>query len=168
MKAGLFVLVWLPLACCQVLAELPEQKPRAKTGTVFPVAATPRTLTPVMEAELRGCFSFFWNEWVADATLPTHGLNAGDYVGLKRHMPLAIESQGFYFPVIVLGVERGWVEREVARKRVLVALDSLLRLQHFHGFFYHFIDVESGQRGRCGRGWPQPAHSRHLLLRALP
>ena len=147
MKAGLFVLVWLPLACCQVLAELPEQKPRAKTGTVFPVAATPRTLTPAMEAELRGCFNFFWNEWVADATLPTHGLNAGDYVGLKRHMPLAIESQGFYFPVIVLGVERGWVEREAARKRVLAALDSLLRLQHFHGFFYHFIDVESGQRG---------------------
>lgn len=118
------------------------------TPTAFPVAAIQRELTPAMAEELRGCFDFFWNEWVADPALPTYGLNAGDYVGLKKTMPLAIESQGFYFPVIVLGVERGWVERSEGEKRVLAALDSLLKLKHFHGFFYHFIDVQTG-----GRGW---------------
>ena len=114
---------------------------------LFPVSVTPHDLTPAMVKELRGCFDFFWNEWVVDPALPTYGLNAGDYVGLKKTMPLAIESQGFYFPILVLGVERGWVDRKQAEDRVLVALDSLLKLKHFHGFFYHFIDVETGARG---------------------
>ena len=63
-------------------------------------------------------------------------------------MPLAIESQGFYFPIIILGIERGWIDREVGRQRVLASLDSLLQLQHFHGFYYHFIDIKTG-----GPGW---------------
>jgi hypothetical protein len=122
-------------------------EPDSQDGS-FAVQSTPQELTPAMAEELRGCFDFFWNEWVADPALPTYGLNAGDYIGLKKTMPLAIESQGFYFPVIVLGVERGWIERSEAEKRVLAALDSLLKLKDFHGFFYHFIDVETG-----GRGW---------------
>ena len=28
----------------------------------FPVASTPKPLTPLMERELRGCFDFFWKE----------------------------------------------------------------------------------------------------------
>ena len=119
----------------------------------FPVAEDPRPLKRGMEKELRGCFDFFWNEWVRDESLPTYGLNAGDYVGLRRHVPLAIESQGFYFPVIILGIERGWIEHEAGRQRVLAALDSLLQLRHFHGFFYHFIDLKTG-----GPGW----HSKNV------
>jgi hypothetical protein len=119
----------------------------------FPVAEDPRPLTSGMEKELRGCFDFFWNEWVRDESLPTYGLNAGDYVGLRRHVPLAIESQGFYFPVIILGIERGWIEHEAGRQRVLAALDSLLQLRHFHGFYYHFIDLKTG-----GPGW----HSKNV------
>ena len=119
-----------------------------QTEHEFPVAIDPHPLTGGMEEELRGCFDFFWNEWVRDESLPTYGLNAGDYVGLRRYVPLAIESQGFYFPVIVLGVERGWIEYEAGRRRVLAALDSLLQLPHFHGFYYHFIDLKTG-----GPGW---------------
>ena len=48
----------------------------------FPIAADPQPLTVDMEEELRGCFDFFWNEWVRDESLPTYGLNAGDYVGI--------------------------------------------------------------------------------------
>ena len=114
----------------------------------FPVTADPQPLTVDMEKELRGCFDFFWNEWVRDESLPTYGLNAGDYVGIHRYVPLAIESQGFYFPIIILGVERGWIEREAGRQRILAALDSLLQLRHFHGFYYHFIDLKTG-----GPGW---------------
>ncbi len=120
---------------------------------LFPVAADAHPLTVGMEEELRGCFEFFWNEWVRDESLPTYGLNAGDYIGIHRHVPLAIESQGFYFPIIILGIERGWIDREVGRQRVLAALDSLLQLRHFHGFYYHFIDIKTG-----GPGW----HSKNV------
>ena len=44
----------------------------------FPVADTPRPLTPLMERELRGCFDFFWKEWITDPASPTYGLTDGD------------------------------------------------------------------------------------------
>ena len=125
-----------------IAADIEQMEPE------FPVASDPQPLTESMEEELRGCFEFFWNEWVRDETLPTHGLTSGDYIGIHRYVPLAIESQGFYFPIIILGIERGWIDREVGRQRVLASLDSLLQLQHFHGFYYHFIDIKTG-----GPGW---------------
>jgi hypothetical protein len=30
--------------------------------SAFPVASTPKPLTPLMERELRGCFDVFWKE----------------------------------------------------------------------------------------------------------
>ena len=91
----------------------------------FPVAVDPHLLTGGMEEELRGCFDFFWNEWVRDESLPTYGLNAGDYVGLRRHVPLAIESQGFYFRSLFS------VSREAGLKGRWVGRESLLHLIHF-------------------------------------
>ena len=79
-----------------IAADIEQMEPE------FPVASDPQPLTESMEEELRGCFEFFWNEWVRDETLPTHGLTSGDYIGIHRYVPLAIESQGFYFPIIIL------------------------------------------------------------------
>jgi hypothetical protein len=113
----------------------------------FSVKPSPRELTPVMERELRGCFDFFWNEWIDDTALPTHGMNAGDYVGMIRNVPIAIENQGFYFPIIVIGVERGWITREEGEQRTLAAMRSIRDLKHFDGFHYHFTDKASGLQG---------------------
>ncbi|MBT6459112.1 MAG: hypothetical protein HOK57_04740, partial [Planctomycetaceae bacterium] len=147
-----FVRFFLLVCTCEVLfcsgyVQADSTEASAITDS-FPVVTDPQQLTSHMEEELRGCFNFFWNEWVRDKTLPTYGLNAGDYIGIHRYVPLAIESQGFYFPVIVLGVERGWIDREAGRQRVLAALDSLSKLRHFNGFYYHFIDIKTG-----GPGW---------------
>jgi hypothetical protein len=113
----------------------------------FPVADTPRELTPPMEGELRGCFDFFWHEWVKAPTSPTYGMTCGDYVGLDMPSPIPIEEQGFYFCAIVIGVDRGWIPRERGETRILIALNSLKTLKNIHGFNYHFIDKKTGLRG---------------------
>ena len=115
--------------------------------STFPVASTPKPLTPLMERELRGCFDFFWNEWISDPTSPTYGLTAGDYVGLSMYSPIPVEEQGFYFAAIVIGVERGWITREEGEHRILIALKSLKKLKRIKGFWYHFIDPDTGRRG---------------------
>ena len=116
-------------------------------NTLFPVAPAPQKLSPLMERELRGCFDFFWKEWVSDPKSPTYGMTNGDYVGMKIYSPLAIEEQGFYFTAIIIGVERGWISREEGEKRILITLKTLKNLKRINGFWYHFIDPDTGKRG---------------------
>ena len=71
----------------------------------------------------------------------------GDYVGMNKYSPIAIEEQGFYFAAIIIGVERGWITREEGEKRILITLRSLAKLERIRGFWYHFIDQDSGKRG---------------------
>ena len=114
--------------------------------SAYPVEETPHELTPLMERELRGCFEFFWQEWVSDPSLPTCGMTCGDYVGMNVHSPIPIEEQGFYFTAIVSAVERGWVSRSEGYERVLLALKSIRKLKNFRGHYYHFYDKD-GRRG---------------------
>ena len=120
---------------------------KQETHSLFEVQSTPRTLTTLMERELRGCFDFFWKEWNADPRSPTYGMTNGDYVGMNKYSPLSIEEQGFYFTAIIIGVERGWITREEGEKRILITLRSLAKLERIRGFWYHFIDQDSGKRG---------------------
>ncbi|MHC5115492.1 MAG: hypothetical protein ACYSQY_00290, partial [Planctomycetota bacterium] len=113
----------------------------------LPVEDTPRELTPLMERELRGCFDFFWNEWVSDPDSPTYGMTCGDYIGMDMPSPVVIEEQGYYFAAIVIGVERGWITRQQGYDRVLITLNSLRKLKNIKGFYYHFIDRDTGLRG---------------------
>ncbi|MEK9983700.1 MAG: hypothetical protein VW879_03070 [Opitutae bacterium] len=100
-----------------------------------------------MERELRGCFEFFWEEWNDDPNSPTYGMSNGDYVGLNRYSPIPIEHQGFYFTAVIIGVERGWISREDGENRIIITLKTLKSLKRIKGFWYHFIDPDSGKRG---------------------
>lgn len=119
----------------------------AVSRSLFPVVRDAKPLTPLMARELRGCFDFFWNEWVEDPQSPTYGLTNGDYVGLGRYSPIPIESQGFYLVAIVIGAERGWITRKAGHDRAVIALRTLKKLKRIRGFYYHFIDPKTGKRG---------------------
>ncbi|MBT3666810.1 MAG: hypothetical protein HN548_04960 [Opitutae bacterium] len=116
-------------------------------NSIFPVKENPQELTPLMERELKGCFDFFWEEWNDDPKSPTYGMSNGDYVGLYKYSPIPIEHQGFYFTAIIIGVERGWISREEGEKRIIITLKTLRDLKRINGFWYHFINPDTGKRG---------------------
>ena len=118
----------------------------SSTDLAYSVADDPKPLTPLMNRELRGCFDFFWKEWVSDPKSPTHGMTDGDYVGMDKYSPMSVESQGFYFATIVIGVERGWITRKQGRERILATLRSIKKLKNINGFYYHFIERDTGLR----------------------
>jgi hypothetical protein len=66
----------------------------------------------------------------------------------KDRYPVAsIASTGFGLTALCIGVERGWISREDAYERIVTTLDYFLtQMQHKRGFFYHFVDMYSGQR----------------------
>lgn len=66
----------------------------------------------------------------------------------------SIASTGFGLAALCVGAERGWITKEGARKRALLALDAFLPKAEGvepladgrFGFFYHFLNIHTGKR----------------------
>lgn len=67
----------------------------------------------------------------------------------------SIAAVGFGLTVYAVGVERGWITRQQARERTLATLEFFRQAPRgpepsgrtaYRGFFYHFLDMETGQR----------------------
>ena len=65
--------------------------------------------------------------------------------------PSSIAAVGFGLTALVIGAERGWLDKDKVYDRILTTLrffkDSA---EGEHGFFYHFLDMKTGKRYR----WP--------------
>ena len=92
-------------------------------------------------------FHFFW-----DLTPPLTGLTPDRYPTPSFS---SIAGAGFALTAYPIGVERGYVSREAARKRVLDTLHYLWTARQdtsaagsigYKGFFYHFLNPASGDR----------------------
>jgi hypothetical protein len=94
-------------------------------------------------------FEFFRDSAnVKNGAVPDHWpRDDGDYFA-------SIASMGFGLTAYGIGVERGWMPRGEAVKRTLATLHFLHDAPQGdakdatgnHGFFYHFLDMETGQR----------------------
>jgi hypothetical protein len=93
-------------------------------------------------------FNFFWNEaspvtgQVKDRALASGG-------GTEKMSSIA--ATGFGLTSLCIGDSRGYRKSSEIQARVLATLRFLYnRLPHVHGFFYHFIDIDTGARwGKC-------------------
>lgn len=92
----------------------------------------------------RASFEFFWQEasaatgQVKDRAL----LNGND----NRRMA-SIAATGFGLTALCIGDARGFRKPEEIRERVRATLRFLAdKLPNVHGFYYHFIDIETGAR----------------------
>src|SRR6185503_14141524 len=92
-------------------------------------------------------FHFFW-----DLTPPETGLTPDRYPSPSF---ASISGAGFALTAYPIGVERGYVSREAARRRVLDTLRYLWNAPEdtsrsgsigYKGFFYHFLDPKTGHR----------------------
>ena len=88
-------------------------------------------------------FNFFWNEasprtgQVKDRALALGGDN--------RRMS-SIAATGFGLTSLCIAERRGYKKSAVIAERVKKTLQFVADMPHEHGFFYHFIDIETGQR----------------------
>jgi hypothetical protein len=106
---------------------------------------------PMLDEELldrlqRGAFGYF-----ADAINPTNGLVADTS---RRGSPASIAVVGLALSAYTVAVERGWLAREDAARRTLLTLrffetsaqGSAADATGYNGFYYHFLNLESGKR----------------------
>ncbi|PLY39794.1 hypothetical protein CSZ94_24450 [Janthinobacterium sp. ROICE36] len=72
----------------------------------------------------------------------------------RPHWPASIAATGLALTTYPIGVERGWMSRALALERTLTTLQFLAVSKQggaadasgHHGFFYHFLDIDSGKR----------------------
>ena len=113
--------------------------------------ASPRSAGSLVEPVLidleERTFRFFW-----DTANPKNGLVPDRYPTPSFSSVAAI---GFGLTSYPIGVERGYVTRQEARKRVLTTLRFLYNapqgphqygMSGYKGFFYHFLDMKTGER----------------------
>ncbi|MCI0623601.1 MAG: hypothetical protein L0387_18400 [Acidobacteria bacterium] len=111
-------------------------------------ASAERQLTKEDDAFLeeleRASFQYFW-----DQASPRTGLvkDRAKVNGADPRDVASIAATGFGLTAICIAEKRGFVSAEKARQRVLATLQFFRkRMLHQRGFFYHFVNVHSGER----------------------
>ncbi|MEO8936361.1 MAG: glucoamylase family protein [Burkholderiaceae bacterium] len=90
-------------------------------------------------------------EYFVKQTHPRNGLVADTS---RPGSPSSIAVVGFALSAYPVAVERGWIAREDAVQRTLLALRFFSSSDQgggvastgYHGFYFHFLDLESGRR----------------------
>lgn len=98
----------------------------------------------VLNLEQRKSFDFFWETTNTKEGSLGYGLSRDRYPGNPNIASIA--SVGFALSAYVIGADEGFVTKEEASTRVNKTLDTLLRLDHKNGFFFHFLNMETGAR----------------------
>ncbi|MDD5423851.1 MAG: glucoamylase family protein [Candidatus Omnitrophica bacterium] len=91
---------------------------------------------------------FFWEE-----ANPENGLIKDNCTAfMADNAPMAsIASVGFGLPALCVAVDRGWLPKDKVEQRIITTLKFFRdRAECVHGFYYHFLDMRSGERwGGC-------------------
>jgi hypothetical protein len=92
----------------------------------------------------QACFLYFWEQ----ANLKTGQVeDRGSADGGSPRNASSIAATGFGLTALCIAASRGWEEDATVRDRVRTTLSFALKnIQHQHGFLYHFVNGETGQR----------------------
>lgn len=127
-------------------ADLPAATPAEPTPAPTPSPATPITPTidDAIAYEMKGSFDFFWEQANTDSESAGFGLIRDRYPGSAGVASVA--AVGFGLTAYPIGVEEGYISYEEGFERASGTLDTLLAMDRVEGFFYHFVDMETGAR----------------------
>ena len=119
----------------------------APSARVASTATVESRADPFLDTVQKRTFRWFW-----DVTSPSTGLTPDRWPTRTFSSVAAI---GFALSSYIVGSERGYVSRADAADRALVTLRFLYQLPQgpsatgvagYHGFFYHFLDLDTGMR----------------------
>lgn len=98
----------------------------------------------LMEEIERAAFDFFWTE----ASAVTGQIrDRAPAAGGGTNTFASIASTGYGLTALCIGDKRGYGKAAEIKARVVTTLDFLAnKMPHEHGFYYHFVDLNTGAR----------------------
>ena len=116
-------------------------KPSEEAVASFPYTGTDEQLLDDVE---HTAFQFFWEQAHPRTGLVKDRARAS---GTDTYTVASIASTGFALTALCIGDVRGYMPTPAIRARVVATLNSVANLVEGHnGFYYHFVDWETGQR----------------------
>lgn len=95
-----------------------------------------------IEAVQRAAWRYLWQ-----GANPQNGLVPDHIEAGKSGVPASVAVVGMALSALAVATENGWVSRREAAQRALATLRFFAReAAHHGGFFFHFLDVERGER----------------------
>lgn len=125
----------LPVAAC---GKAPE-----KEDYTFTIK---EELNETVLAEAEACFRYLWETAQTDETSGAYGLVRDRYPSSRNVASTA--ATGFALAAIPYGIEKGWITKEEGAERVEKTMDTLLSLENYSGFLYHFINMLNGNHSK--------------------
>jgi hypothetical protein len=99
---------------------------------------------PLLEELERGAFRFFWEQANPETGLVRDRFNVRKP---DKSEQASIAATGFGLTALCIGEKREYISRPESLRRVLDTLRFLWKkLPHHRGFFYHWANVNTGQR----------------------
>jgi hypothetical protein len=108
-----------------------------------PPATAPVSDDQFLDSVERAAFLFFWEQASAATGQVKDRALAG---GNDSRTVSSIAATGFGLTALCIGDQRGYQDSAQVKARVLATLNFLVNQANVHGFFYHFVDMNSGQR----------------------
>lgn len=155
----LVVLMVFGLFACETGETLPTD-PRDPTVPTEPVDTTPpvnntlyrtnvrENVEEIVLLEHERGFLFFWELANTNESSPGYGLipdRFNTFTDTKGGIS-SIASVGFGLTAIPVGIESGYITREAGEDRAYRTLLTFQNMQRTHGFWYHFVDMNTGLR----------------------
>lgn len=98
----------------------------------------------VLKEEHRLSFNYLWEQVNTDENSDGYGLVRDRYPDNQTLSSTA--AVGFSLAAIPAGVENGWITYDEGYNRVNKTLDTLKNLERTSGFYYHFVNINTGKR----------------------
>jgi len=108
------------------------------------ITRVPVSIDEIIEWEMRGSFDFFWERANLDENSPGYGLIRDRYPGSEGIASIA--AVGFGLTAYPIGVEKHYISFDEGFDRANRTLDTLLGMERKEGFYYHFVDMQTGKR----------------------
>lgn len=98
----------------------------------------------ILKAEKISSIKYFLEQSNQDISSDGYGLTRDRYPGSPNIASIA--STGYSLSALPLAVEEGLLTLDEAFDRASKTLDTLLNMDNIEGFFYHFVDINTGKR----------------------
>ena len=145
---SLLVISTLLVGCTILTEPLADTKPLPSPTSTAVDSAKPtsdlRDNDALLDEIAYRSFLFFWQE-----ANPHTGLikDRANNFGEDDYTVASIAAVGFGLTALCVGQEWGWITPEQAFERTLTTLLFFRdEMEHVHGFYYHFVDLNTGER----------------------
>ncbi|MBU2927665.1 glucoamylase family protein [Winogradskyella psychrotolerans] len=132
----IFIMALSIFACKQGGKQLPKE--------VFQPEVE-RTENSLLDTIQYQTINYFWEGAEPNSGLARERLHLDDEYALSPKQTVTIGGSGFGLMAIIVGVERGFINKEEALNRFLKNVDFLEKADRFHGAWPHWLDGETGK-----------------------